>query len=270
VLTQTINNRDIGFHPPLLKNYISAFHTFITWYLPEKIVIGFEKFYFYLFLVLILGISIAVLAYGYRKHGRAFHLIHSMKHVHALNLVYICYIVIYTGVVFFSKTFIDPGTGMSDRIFSPVLLVSILLLVNFLAFVWRSDHKIWRLLVILLSVYLFAFFISSSVTAVPKFHANGLGLGKKALQNSEAMHLLSELAKDKDIYSNDTFAIYFYTGQRGYRRSSFSPDSIQDDEIILAIFGDSEGDAFYKKYAEYLELVQSDQVVSVYVFRPAR
>ena len=51
---------------------------------------------------------------------------------------------------------------------------------------------------------------------------------------------------------------------------SFSPDSIQDDEIILAIFGDSEGDAFYEKYAEYLELVQSDQVVSVYVFRPAR
>jgi len=269
-LTKTINNRNIGFYPPSLKNYISAFHTFFTWYLPDKIVGGFAKFYFYIFIVLIMGIAIAVLAYGYRKHGKAFHLIHSIRHVHPLNLVYICYAAIYSGVVLFSKVFIDPGTGMSDRIFSPVLLASMLIVVSLLAFVWRSNYKIGRLLVILLSVYLFGFFISSSVAALPKFHANGLGLGKKALQNSEAMHLLKDLAKDKDIYSNDTFAIYFYTGQRGYRRSSFSPDSIQDDEVIVAIFGDSEGEAFYGKYAEYLELVQSDQVVSVYVFSRAR
>lgn len=174
------------------------------------------------------------------------------------------------GWYFFSKTFIDPGTGMSDRIFSPMLLASILIMVSLLAFVWRSDHKIRRLLVILLSIYIISFFFNTSLAAVPKFHENGLGLGKKSLQNSEAMHLLSELAKDKDIYSNDPFAIYFYTGQLGYRRSSFSPDSIHDDEVVIAIFGASEGDGFYGKYAEYLEFIQSDRVVSVYVFRSGR
>jgi len=191
-----------------------------------------------------MGIAIAVLAYGYRKHGRVFHLIHSFKHVYLLNLVYICCAAIYSGVELFSKVFIDPGTGMSDRIFSPVLLASLLIVLSLLAFVWRSNYKIGRLLVILLSVYLIGFFISSSVTAVPKFHANGLGLGKKALQNSEAMHFLRDMAKDKDIYSNDPFAIYFYSGQRGYKRSSFSPDSIQDDEVIVTIFGASDCDAF--------------------------
>lgn len=93
-------------------------------------------------------------------------MLRSIKNVHPLNLVYICYAFIYTGVVFFSKTNIDPGTGMSDRI--------------------------------------------------------------------------------------------------------FSPDSIQDGEVVIAIFGASEGDAFYEKYAEYLEMIQSDQVVSVYGFRPER
>ena len=269
-LTQTINNRNVGFYPPVQKNFINAFHTFFTWYLPEEAVIGFEKFYFYLLVGLILGMFIAVLTYSFRKHARPFYMLRSIKNVHPLNLVYICYAFIYTGVVFFSKTFIDPGTGMSDRIFSPVLLASILLLVNWLAFVWRSDHKIGRLLVFLLSVYLFLLFFSSSVVAVPKFHENGLGLGKKSLQNSEAMHLLSELAKDNKIYSNDPFAIYFYTEQRGYRRSLFSPDSIQDGEVVIAIFGASEGDAFYEKYAEYLEMIQSDQVVSVYGFRSER
>jgi 4-amino-4-deoxy-L-arabinose transferase-like glycosyltransferase len=267
-LTQTINNRNIGLYPPVQKNLISTFHTFFTWYLPEKAVIGFERYYFYLLVVL--GISIVVLIYRFRKHSIVIDLIQSIKHVHPLNLVYICYIAIYTGVIFFSKTFIDPGTGMSDRIFSPVLLVSILLAVNWLSHIWRSAHTIGRLLAILLSVYLFAFFISSSVATVPKLHENGLGLGKKSLQNSETMHLLSELAKDKDIYSNDPFAVYFYTGQRGFRRSAFSPDIIQDDEVIIAIFGASEGEAFYRKYSEYLELVQSDQVVSVFLFRPER
>lgn len=269
-LTQTVNNRNIGFYPPVLKNYISAFHTIFTWFLPEEAVVGYEKFYFYIVVGFALTLTFAALAYGYTRHGKTFHMIHSIRHAQPLVSVYFCYALVYIGVIFSSKTFIDPGTGMSDRIFSPVLLAAILLLVNFLVFAWRSNHKIVRLLVIFLSVYLCAFFISSSVTAVPKFHANGLGLGKKALQNSEAMHLLNEMAKDKDIYSNDPFAIYFYTGQRGYRRSSFSPDSIQDDEVVIAIFGASEGDAFYGKYAENLEMIQSDQVVSVYVFRPER
>jgi len=165
-LTQTINNRNVGFYPPVQKNFINAFHTFFTWYLPEEAVIGFENFYFYLLAGLILGMFIAVLTYSFRKHARPFYMLRSIKNVHPLILVYICYAFIYTGVVFFSKTYIDPGTGMSDRI--------------------------------------------------------------------------------------------------------FSPDSIQDSEVVIAIFGASEGDAFYEKYAEYIEMIQSDQVVSVYGFRSER
>ena len=92
MLTQTLNNRNIGFHPPALKNFVSAFHTFFTWYLPAEIVIGYEKIYFYFVMVLILGIAVAVLIAVYKKHIRVIDWIDSIKDVHPLYFVYVSYI----------------------------------------------------------------------------------------------------------------------------------------------------------------------------------
>lgn len=132
-LTTTINNRGFDFHPMVLKNYLNAFYTFFKWYLPEKMVIGYEKE----IVVVTLGLLVAILVIAiYTNRNKVIQIARdpgtSNIRIKPLNLIYFTYAISYLVAIYISKSFLDSGTGMTNRIFSPLLLISLLLIINLL------------------------------------------------------------------------------------------------------------------------------------------
>ncbi len=157
---------------------------------------------------------------------------------------------------------------MTNRIFSPLLLISILLIINILHNIWRSKNRIFRAIVILISIYLIVFSVNKSIQDLPAIHDNGMGLGRKALHNSKSLHLLSELSRKMPIYNDNPYAVYFYTGRVGFSLNTFSPVENQHREAAIAIFGSTDEYLLQERFLENIELLQSDNIASVYLFKP--
>ncbi|UCD41385.1 MAG: glycosyltransferase family 39 protein [Chloroflexota bacterium] len=268
LLTTSINNRGLGYHPLVFKNYLNAFHTFFMWYLPEKVVLGNEK----VIVLVITSLFFLVISYAIVSNRDKLKLSIAGRNnlvqlIHPLNLIYIIYAVLYLIAIYISKTFLDPGTGMTNRIFSPLLLVSLLLLINILHNFWRSKNRLFQAITILLCVYLIFFSANKSLRALPEIHENGMGLGRKALHNSQSLKLLSELSNTMPIYNDNPYAIYFYTGHVGFRLNEFSPEKIQKREAVIAIFGPPEDYLLQERFKKNVNLLTSDRIASVYIFK---
>ena len=157
---------------------------------------------------------------------------------------------------------------MTNRIFSPFLLISLLLIINLLNNIWKSKVSILRGLVILISIYLFLFSVNNSLQSLPQIHDNGMGLGRKALHNSQSLQLLSELSRTMPVYNNNPYAVYFYTGRVGFSLNSFSPVENQYREVAIAIFGSTDEYLLQDRFLKNIELLNSDNIASVYLFKP--
>ena len=268
LLTNSINNRGIGYHPLVFKNYLNAFHTFFMWYLPDQVVLGNEKVIVFVITILfVLVISYAIFSNRDKLNLSAAGRINLVQLIHPLNLIYIIYAVLYLIAIYISKTFFDPGTGMTNRIFSPLLLVSLLLLINILHNFWRSKRRFLQAITILLSIYLLFFSVNKSLRALPEIHENGMGLGRKALHNSQSLKLLSELSTTMPIYNDNPYAVYFYTGRVGFSLNKFSPEEIQESEAAIAIFGQPEDYLRQERFKENVDLLKSDRIASIFIFK---
>jgi 4-amino-4-deoxy-L-arabinose transferase-like glycosyltransferase len=268
-LTTTINNRGFDFHPMVLKNYLNAFYTFFKWYLPEKVVIGYEKE----IVLVTLGLLVLILAITiFTNRNQVTQILRepstSIKQIHPLNYIYLIYTISYLIAIYISKSFLDSGTGMTNRIFSPLLLISLLIIINLLNNIWLSKNLILRALVVLISIYLLAFSVNNSIQALPEIHNNGMGLGRKALHNSQSLELLSELPRTMPIYNNNPYAVYFYSGRVGFQLNMFSPEKKPHREAVIAIFGSPDEYLQQGRFKENIELLKSDNIVSVYLFKP--
>jgi 4-amino-4-deoxy-L-arabinose transferase-like glycosyltransferase len=268
-LTTTFNNRGFNYHPLVLKNYLNAFYTFSKWYLPEKMVVGYEKEIVLITLGLITTI-VAIVIFIYRNKARQIAREPDIliKEIQPLNLIYLIYGISYLIAIYISKSFLDSGTGMTNRIFSPLLLVSLLLIINLLNYIWKSKNHILRALVILFSIYLSLFSLNNSLQSLPEIHANGMGMGRKALHNSDSIKLLRELSMTMPVYNNNRYAVYFYTGRVGFSLNSFSPGQIQPEEAAIAIFGSTDEYQFQDEFMENIELLHADNIASIYLFYP--
>ncbi|MGB5846396.1 MAG: phospholipid carrier-dependent glycosyltransferase [Anaerolineales bacterium] len=268
-LTTTINNRGFEFHPLVLKNYLNAFYTFFKWYLPEKVVLGYEKEIVFVTLgLLVVTLAIAIFTYRNKVLQITRESSTSITQIQTQNLIYLIYTTSYLIAIYISKSFLDSGTGMTNRIFSPLLLISLLLIINLLHNIWISKNRILRALVILISIYLLAFSVNNSLQSLPEIHDNGMGLGRKALHNSQSLQLLNELSRTMPIYNNNPYAVYFYTGRVGFSLNSFSSEANQESEAVIAIFGSTDEYLLQNRFMNKIEILSSDNIASVYLFKP--
>jgi len=211
-----------------------------------------------------------VLTAYYGKKYRA-EILRRVRHMqfNTLTLTYASYTLIYILVVMAAKTFFDPKIGMSDRMFAPVLLSSLVLVITGMHSVWNLKSKWMQAMVITASAYLLVFSAVGSSFKVPDLHDNGLGLSRKEIQNSAAIQLLEELADEKTIYNNYSFALYLLTGQVGFKFDRLPNQNIPADGVILAIFKSktTQQHAIVERYSENLELLEDDMIASVYLFK---
>lgn len=269
-LTETINDRELGYHPLEVGNFLNASRTFFSWYFPELLLLESKKMLLTYLIVIVLIATIALTAYfGNKYYVEIIRRVRSVN-FNALTLTHTSYTVVYILGVIAAKTFFDPKIGMSDRMFSPVFLSSLVLVVTGFHSAWNQKSRWMQAMVFTVSAYLIVLFTAGSLYTVSDLHDNGLGLNRKEMQNSEAMQLLEEFADEKTIYNNYSFALYLRTGQAGFKFNKLANQNIPEDGVILAIFKSKspEPHAIVERYSENLELLEDDLIASVYLYKP--
>ncbi|MBN2500921.1 MAG: glycosyltransferase family 39 protein [Anaerolineales bacterium] len=262
LLTDTLNNRSLGFHPPVMGNLVEAFYTFYGWYIPKPFLVGNEKWF-------VLGTIGAVLAVIgvliYRRRLRDL-----ISTTPTLVWLSMAFIFSYIAVIFFSKTFIDPNIGMSNRMFVPVLPATMLMVLGGMHALWYQDKRWLRTLMVVLGVYLVVLAIAYTRVRLPELHERGLGLARRGVNNSEAIQILENEAADTPIYSNYTYAVYLRTGQAGYKLGSFDPDNVPSKGALLVVFRQwtAEEHPLVKEYKDHIELLIDDPIAAVYLYKP--
>jgi len=163
--------------------------------------------------------------------------------------VFILFIIPYIGMMTFAYLYAwpKPGSGLGERMFSPVylaLLVSIFLVWFFLCS--SITIRVWHNIVpITASFLLVASSIPNSFATVRSLHNDGRGFTSKSWRASETIEALKGIPPETFLISNEEEAILFHTNRPAYdipelRRSeplpSFQRFGDDDESNVQRLF----------------------------------
>jgi 4-amino-4-deoxy-L-arabinose transferase-like glycosyltransferase len=260
VLTQTLNDRLLGFYPLTAKNYASAIDVVYGWFFPASFVP--EKWLLVLSVVILVGV-VLFLRKTFESIVRDFNAHKKILLLHAI------YIVLYGVMIIASKTWIDPDIGLSDRILSPMFVSILILLAVGFSFLWNSLEKT-RPLVILFSLGLIAYYSMGTLTFVQLSHTGGIGIARRGWTRSETIQSLHTYSS-YSIYTNSNSSLYLWSDRAGYGIPEFEAlkQTGTNKRVLLVIFHQvpptgKRLDALISG----LQLLKEDQIVSVYALNP--
>lgn len=266
LLTQTLNDRMIAFHPLTLKNYVSAIDVFYSWFFPSSLVQGAEKYF--LALTAIVLVVFFILLWRFNQ-APVRGLVEDFTPEKRILLLHSLYIVLYGMVVIASKMWIDPDIGLSDRILSPMLVSMLILLSVFLAYMWSRYGKA-RPVVVLIALGLIAYYSAGTFVNVRQFHETGIGIARRGWHRSEVIQSLRSYSS-YPIYTNSNSSLYLWSDRAGYSIPEFEllKEKGTDDKALLVIFHHvpPKGSRL-EKLTGGLEVLAEDQVASVYLLTP--
>lgn len=266
LLTQTLNDRTLAFHPLTRKNYISILDVLYGWFFPASLVQGAEKIFLMLTAVAAVGLFFLYRKYRQSSTGR---LTQELKPEEQIVRLHCIYVVLYGLVVIASKTWMDADIGLSDRILSPMLVSLFILLTTGLSFLWdRYDRS--RPFVVLIGLALVAYYALGTFSSVQVFHATGIGIARRGWHRSEVIQSLRSYSA-YPVYSNSGSSLYLWSDRAGYSIPDFEAlkEKGTDSRVVLVIFHHVPPTG--KRLDELvsgLKLLAEDQVASVYAFDP--
>jgi hypothetical protein len=262
LLTATLNDRVIQFHPLTEKNYISALNVIFEWFLPAPLVDRTLKILLLLSGILILGILIYLLR-AYRGRWS------SLTQNNEIIALHILYPFTYGAMIIVSKTWVDVDIGLSDRMLSPMLVSLLILFVVLLSYLWNNVARA-RIAVALVALGLFAYYLSGTVVSVPRFHQGGIGIARRGWNRSEPVRALRTYSSFS-IYTNSISSLYLWSDRAGYNIRDFEllKEKGTDRKVLLVIFRNlpPSGERL-KRILDGLDLLQEDQILSIYAFGP--
>jgi len=268
MLTQTLNDRTMGFHPLTKKNYAAAIDTFYGWFFPSSLVQGQEKLFLILTTVILLGLFLFFLK-AYKS--TLSNLIKDRGINKKILLLHGAYIFLYGTMIILSKTWIDPDIGLSDRILSPMLVSMLILLVAGFSLLWNDFEKT-RLFVVLFALGLVAYYVTGTFILVQNSHNGGIGIARRGWNRSEVVQSLRTYSS-YSLYTNSNSSLYLWSDRAGYDIPEFEAlkGTGTDKRVLLVIF--YQAPPAGKRLNELingLELLQEDQIASVYALNPAQ
>jgi hypothetical protein len=266
VLTATLHDRLIQFHPLTRKNYTSAIDTIFGWFLPRPLVEGNEKLLLFLSGVVLLG-ALVYLLKVYKGHW--FTLTYRLIRRNEIIVLHVLYLFTYGAMIIVSKTWVDADIGLSDRILSPMLVSLLILFAVSLSFLWNHLEKT-RIAVALVALGMVAYYLVGTVTTVQQFHQGGIGISRRGWNRSEAVQALRTYSSFS-IYTNSNSSLYLWSDRAGYNIIDFEllKENGTDKKVLLVIFRNlpPEGERL-KRLIDGLNLIQEDRIVSIYAFGP--
>jgi 4-amino-4-deoxy-L-arabinose transferase-like glycosyltransferase len=266
LLTATLNDRVIQFHPLTKKNYTSAIDTIFGWFLPRPVVEGNEKLLLFLSSALVLGVLVSLLrAYS----GRWSILADRMLRNNEIVGLHVLYLFSYGAMIIVSKTWIDADIGLSDRILSPMFVSLLILFAVFLCFLWNQVEKT-RIVLAVIALGVIAYYLTGTLTTVQRFHQGGIGISRRGWNRSEAVQALRDYASFS-MYTNSISSLYLWSDRAGYNIKDFEllKEKGTDKKVLLVIFRNlpPSGERL-KRLIDGLDLIQEDQILSIYAFGP--
>jgi 4-amino-4-deoxy-L-arabinose transferase-like glycosyltransferase len=264
LFSATLNDRVIQFHPLTKKNYTSALDAIFGWFLPRPLVEGNEKLLLILSGALVLGVLVYLLrAYKARWSALANNLVRNNEIV----ALHVLYLLTYGAMIIVSKTWVDADIGLSDRILSPMLVSLLILFVSLLSFLWNNVEKT-RIAVALIALGMIAYYSAGTVTTVQRFHQGGIGISRRGWNRSEAVQTLRSYSSFS-IYTNSNSSLYLWSDRAGYNIKDFEllKEKGTDKKVLLVIFRNLPPNGERRKrLIDGLDLIQEDQIVSIYAF----
>ncbi|HEX9091611.1 MAG TPA: phospholipid carrier-dependent glycosyltransferase, partial [Anaerolineales bacterium] len=197
-----------GYYPISRGVWIEALNTIFLWFIPGRFVHGKELYW--------LGGCLLVLAIlvGYALFKNRLYSIHQVqtaidqKPALLIGLGMVFYMII----VILSRLFVDGRIPMDERLLSPLLMLGLILLVWFLAQVWRQNKGVGYGLIGITCAILIMTNLIRSVQMVQSYHQIGRGYASARDHVSETYAYLRN-RPDIPVYSNAWVAIYFWTGR---------------------------------------------------------
>ncbi len=266
LLTRTLNDRTLAFHPLTLKNYISAIDVLYGWFFPAALVQGAEK----IFLALTAAALILLLLFFWRsRKASTFGWTEDFHPEKKISLLHGIYILLYLLVIIASKTWLDDDIGLSDRILSPMLVSLLILLAAGLSLLWNNYGKV-RPFVVLIGLGLLAYYTVGTFVSVQDFHDTGLGIARRGWSRSEVIQSLRSYP-GIPMYTNSNSSLYLWSDRAGYGIPDFETlkQKGTDARVLLVIFDHVPPTG--KRLDELisgLKLIDQDQVASIYALDP--
>ena len=266
LLTRTLNDRTLAFHPLTVKNYVSAIDVIYGWLFPKPMVEGAEKIF--LAFTAVALILLFLLFWRSRKESTA-GLLQDFRPEKRISLLHGIYIIFYGAVIFASKTWLDADIGLSDRILSPMLVSMLILLAAGLSFLW-NNYGIVRPFVVLAGLGLLAYYVAGTVVSVQGFHDTGLGIARRGWNRSDVIQSLRSYP-DTPMYTNSNSSLYLWSDRAGYGIPDFEllKEKGTNTRVLLVVFhhvppSGKRLDALVSG----LQLIEEDKVASIYALDP--
>jgi hypothetical protein len=266
LLTRTLNDRTLSFHPLTIKNYVSAIDVVYGWFFPRSLVEGAEKVF--LALTAAALILLIFLIWRSRKASKAGR-IEDFSPEKKISLLHALYVVLYALVIVLSKTWLDADIGLSDRILSPMLVSMLILLAAGLSFLWNNYGKA-RPFIVLAGLGLIVYYAVGTFVSVQGFHNTGLGIARRGWNRSEVIQSLQSYA-DTPMYTNSNSSLYLWSDRAGYGIPDFEllKEKGTDTRALLVVFhhvppAGKRLDALVSG----LKLIEEDKVASIYALDP--
>jgi 4-amino-4-deoxy-L-arabinose transferase-like glycosyltransferase len=255
LLNGELNNRSMQWIPLTVKNVYSLVNTIFTWFVPESLVNGRERWGLLVLVFIFIGGVIGVYLMNRRVVSSPIKL---SSMTQPLFLLHAIYIPIYCGVVIFSK-----------MLFSPVLVSMIIPASSMLGDLWRYRQNWRRVFLSVIVVYLVVYFASNSAPFINKFHQQGIGLARKTWQTSQVIQALPEYAA-MPIYSNSPSTLYFWTERMGSSVQMLDQKikSGSPEKAVLVVFYHLPSNSRLLRLEEALTLVKSDEMAKIYLYEP--
>jgi hypothetical protein len=153
-------------------------------------------------------------------------------------------IVVYLGLVLLLMAVADPLTPLDNRLLLPVYVMTGILIISGISYIWNSSHWMYKLTAVLMTIYIVAFQLHQSVGIINTLRIDGQFYASSIWRNSDVTSALSTIEYDK-IYTNDMTAVFFGVGRpsciiplendtSGLVR--FIADIEADPKVVIAIY----------------------------------
>jgi 4-amino-4-deoxy-L-arabinose transferase-like glycosyltransferase len=123
------------------------------------------------------------------------------------------YIFGYLSVLITTMTLFDPATKFQVRIISPVYASLILLLISFIAWVFKKQATIGKNLVLVLVAFLLGLSAYSQYSFASRVGRSGYKFASPNWYAAESIEYLRALPEEIIVYSNEAGVVYLYTGR---------------------------------------------------------
>ncbi len=217
-------NRELIWHPITASNFTSTLYTISQFLIPVE---DWRKQLYktpILFIILTALILLVALVWVMIKAWKYFGARQEIPHSETISFTAGLYIFGYIAAIIASMLLFDASTKFQLRILAPIFISLIILLVLFGVWLWEKRRE----LAIVLALLVIGISIYNQIGTVQELSKGGQGFASFVWYDSKAMAYLRIIPRTVMIYTNETGAVYLYTGRPTYSLpNGFDPVTAQ-------------------------------------------